>query len=63
MAEFNSSVIPGKVSNLPRNTEEAEEDAALYSCMKRSQYANGVRPRCWFKPLKEDGDSLRLSSN
>lgn len=46
---FDMTVIPGKTKNDPFGAE-AEREASQYSCMEISNYTEGLRPRCWFKP-------------
>ncbi len=48
-ADFDPAVIPGK-SMEDQFGVEAEEEASLYTCMEISNFMDGIRPRCWFKP-------------
>lgn len=48
--EFDASLIPGKDLGSKRNSAQAEEAAANYTCLQRD-FQTGVRPVCWFKPL------------
>lgn len=48
-ADFDDSVIPGKEKSDPFG-KDAEREASKYSCMEISNFVEGLRPRCWFKP-------------
>ena len=47
-AEFNGSVIPGKLLG---NGTLAERASAPYTCQTSGEYDQGYRPGCWFKSL------------
>lgn len=48
-ADFDPNTIPGKKMSDQFGTQ-AEQEASLYTCMEISNYTEGLRPRCWFKP-------------
>ncbi len=52
-AAFDLNVIPGKENPKGNNSPEAEADATKASCFMKSNYKDGLRPRCWFAPLNE----------
>lgn len=49
LADFDPSVIPGKSASDPFG-KEAEKESSKYTCMEYSNYTEGLRPRCWFRP-------------
>lgn len=48
--EFDPAVIPGKDLGSKRNTVAAEEASGRFTCL-RTEFTEGTRPLCWFKPL------------
>lgn len=48
-AQFDPALIPGK-NKSDQFGPDAEREASLYTCMEISNYTDGIRPRCWFKP-------------
>lgn len=48
-ANFDPNIIPAKRLSDVFGVE-AEKEASLYSCMTYSNFNEGLRPRCWFKP-------------
>ncbi|MGE0172890.1 MAG: proprotein convertase P-domain-containing protein [Oligoflexales bacterium] len=44
-------LIPGLNNAFGKNTKEAEIESAQVTCMQAAPFADGFRPRCWFKPL------------
>lgn len=48
-AEFDVNLIPGKKMS-DQFGQAAEMEAAGESCMEISNYTEGLRPRCWFRP-------------
>ena len=47
-AEWNPLEIPGKDLGRQRNSADAEEDSAQYTCSRSQDFEIGVRPNCWF---------------
>ncbi len=47
---WDSTLIPGKSLGAQRNSRQAEEISAQYTCTTAESYAVGYRPACWFKP-------------
>lgn len=50
VANWDTSVIPGKENGFNHNSQASEEESAHFTCTASGQYALGLRPRCWFKP-------------
>lgn len=48
-ANFDPSFIPGKEKS-DQFGVEAEKEASDFTCMEYSQFTEGLRPRCWYKP-------------
>lgn len=51
---FDQDIIPGKDFPGGETSVGAEEIASKNSCMKPDFYFNGSRPRCWFKPGRQN---------
>jgi len=50
LAIFDLGIIPGRMHEEGQESVKAEEIAAETSCLRASEYKNGFRSRCWFKP-------------
>lgn len=48
--EFDPRVIPGRNHSKGQQSQEAEEEAARYSCTRSQGFETGTRRLCWFKP-------------
>ena len=48
-SDFDPMVIPGKKFE-DQFGKQAEQEASQYTCREISNFTDGIRPRCWFKP-------------
>ena len=49
LAAMDHRIIPGKNVKNGRNSLEAEQESARYSCTNSGGFKDGIRPSCWFK--------------